>query len=566
MTRVRCVSQHGESTRATVSALMGLELRGFAGGARRRGDLVSDLPPPPPVPAPQRLALRWLGGLGAATAGFAFIGAILGGPVEPADGASIAAPQPSEAPDTSVMPGLTSPGNEDGGLAVLVAAICDEATAAGHRSAAREVIGREVAASESGDVLRSAVIAECGSEVNALPAATVRPPPPPPPAPATTSPPTTVVNAPTGDLEVHFIDAGQADATLFLHADVAMLVDTGHWQRSDVVTYLRSVGVTHLDLVVVTHPHADHIGQFAAVLDAFDVTEVWWSGAVTTTATFGTALDALEASNAVYEEPRSGDVTAVGPLGIEVLHPASVSGSNLNNTSIAMRVTYGDVAFVLTGDAEAVAETQMVARHGLAADVLHLGHHGSSTSTTPAFLAAVSPSVAVYSAGSGNQYGHPHHEVIDRVAAVGADLYGTDVHGTVVVRTDGTSLDVTTTTRARPIAAATLPPPSSAPAQPVAPPPATATPPPTTSPAPPPSTPAPPPPSPPAPPPPAQPGCVNINTAGFDQLQAIIHIGPDRAQQILNLRPFGSVSAMDRISGIGPARLRDIINQGVACV
>jgi competence protein ComEC len=347
------------------------------------------------------------------------------------------------------------------------------------------------------------------------------------------------------DLEFYFFDVGQADATLLLHDEAAILIDAGHWQRSDVVPYLDAVGVEALDLLVVTHPHADHIGQFTQVVDAVDVAEVWWSGATTTTQTFERALDALERSDAAYEEPRTGDTTTIGPLAIDVANPPPGVGlSDLHDSGLALRITYGDVRLLFTGDAEAATEARMVsqAANALDADILQLGHHGSSTSTTAGFLAAVDPAVAIYSAGAGNQYGHPHDEVIARVQSAGIEVYGTDVHGTVLVTSDGQSWSITTdgvdTISAAP------------PSEPAAPDPG-------------------PEPEPQPEPAPASDGCdpgqVDINRAEPDALQEIIHIGPDRAEQIQRLRPFASVRAMDRISGIGPARLEDIIGQGVAC-
>ena len=226
-----------------------------------------------------------------------------------------------------------------------------------------------------------------------------------------------------------------------------MLIDTGRFDRSDVPPLLRRYGVDRIDLLVVTHPHADHVGQFDDVIAAFDVDEVWWSGATATSRTFERAVAALDASDARYEEPRAGATTTVGPLGIEILHPgAGDSLRDLNDASIAMRITYGGFRLVMTGDAERVSEARMLGRHPdrLAADVLRLGHHGSSTSTTPDFLTAVAPSVAVYSAGADNRYGHPHEEVVARVTGRGIPLYGTDRHGTITVVTDGTTFDVRT--------------------------------------------------------------------------------------------------------------------------
>ena len=268
------------------------------------------------------------------------------------------------------------------------------------------------------------------------PAPEPEPEPEPAPAPAAYA-----------ELTVRFLDVGQGDATLFIHPDVTMLIDTGRFDRSDVPPLLRRYGVDRIDLLVVTHPHADHVGQFDDVMAAFDVDEVWWSGATATSRTFERAVAALDASDARYEEPRAGATATVGPLGIEILHPgAGDSLRDLNDASIAMRITYGGFRLVMTGDAERVSEARMLGRHPdrLAADVLRLGHHGSSTSTTPDFLTTVAPSVTIYSAGADNRYGHPHEEVVARVTGRGIPLYGTDRHGTITVVTDGTTFDVRT--------------------------------------------------------------------------------------------------------------------------
>ena len=332
---------------------------------------------------------------------------------------------------------------------------------------------------------------------------------------------------------MHFVDVGQGDATLLTHEDTAVLVDVGRHTATDVVEYMTSLGIDELDLVIVTHPHADHIGQFDKLVDAVTITETWWSGSTTTSQTFARAVAALERSGAVYEEPRSGDSARIGSLLIEVANPPEgVNLTDLHDAGLAVRVTFGSFTVLFTGDAEAPTENRMVSQNPglLAADVLQVGHHGSNTSTTPTFLSAVSPSVAVYSASATNQYGHPHAEVLNRLAAAGVEVYGTDTHGTVVITSDDQGTERQPT--GGDSSTGPTPPPEEEP-------PATSG---------------------------CGPGQVDINQADVDSLQQIVHIGPDRAQQIIDLRPFSSVSDMDRISGIGPARLADIESQGLACV
>lgn len=359
-------------------------------------------------------------------------------------------------------------------------------------------------------------------------------------APADATSGTTATDDVDGDLEVHYIDVGQADATLVLHDDAAILIDQGDWQRNDVVPYLQQAGVERLDVVATTHPHADHVGQFGQVLDAFDVDEVWWSPAETTTQTYERALDALEQSDVAFSEPQAGQQANVGPLTVDIVGPDDQADlTDLHDANLSLRITYGQTRFLFTGDAEHQTEQRMVERHAdlLAADVLQLGHHGSETSTTGPFLETVAPTIAIYSAGSGNSYGHPHRSVLDRVTAAGISLYGTDVHGTVVVTSDGADVVATTARDGAPTPGSSgdgghdhEPADDDATDTTVA------------------------------------DGCVDLNDADPDQLQTIIHIGEDRADAIVNARPFDRVEQLTRLDGIGDGRLTDILDQQVACV
>lgn len=324
-------------------------------------------------------------------------------------------------------------------------------------------------------------------------------------------------------LTVHFFDVDQGDATLLLGPDFTILIDAGRHDRSEVVQLLRSAGVEALDLFVLTHPHSDHIGQCDHVLTTFPVREVWMSGDVHTSRTFERCVDAILASDAYYHEPRAGETFDFGSAHVEVVHPAQVTG-DFNNGSIALRIRFGDLVFLFTGDAEAQAEREMLARgHDLTATILHLGHHASRTSSTLEFLRSVKPEVAIYSAGVDNSYGHPHVEVVQRVAALNIPLYGTDVHGTVTIRTDGKGYTIETarTGDGMPAAQAVYEG--------------------------------------------CKPGQININTASANDLTKIVNVGAVVAQRIIEGRPYNSLDDLLRVSGIGDARLTQIRTQGLAC-
>ncbi|WP_241558856.1 MBL fold metallo-hydrolase [Oceanobacillus halophilus] len=340
------------------------------------------------------------------------------------------------------------------------------------------------------------------------------------------------------DLKVHYIDAGQADAALLQYADdeeeYSILFDTGDWRGNEVVNYLTAQDISSLDLVVVSHPDADHIGQLAEVVTKFDPGEVWLSGNESSSETFQQAIEAVLSSDADYDEPRMGDVFEIGPMEIDVLYPESISGK-ANEESVSLKFTYGDISFVFTGDAETSGELEMI-RSGikLEADFLQLGHHGSDTSSDPAFIEAVNPTIAIYSAGADNSYGHPSPEVVSLMKEAGIKLYGTDVHGTIVVTTDGKEYSIATkengTISPKSTGSSNTDTGSSNPEK------STVT------------------------------GeCININEASKEEVQGIIHIGPARAQELIERRPFESVDDLTRINGIGPARITDIKEEGLAC-
>lgn len=353
-----------------------------------------------------------------------------------------------------------------------------------------------------------------------------------------------VSTAKLSDLKIHYIDVGQADATLFQYEsegkDYNILFDTGDWRGSQVVGYLENHGVAELDLVVVSHPDADHIGQLEDVMNAFEVGEVWLSGNESSSQTFQRALEAVLASGADYHEPRTGEEFAIGPLEIDVLYPSSISGK-ANEESVSLLFTYGENRFLFTGDAGKNEEREMIGTGiDLQADILSLGHHGSKTSSDPAFIDAVNPSVAIYSAGAGNSYGHPSPEVVTLIQDENIELYGTDVHGTILVTSDGENYSIQTERDGDISPGSVIPAPEKekAPKETDEPDEETQE---------------------------ADNSCVNINTASQSEVQRIKHIGPERSQDLIDLRPYNSVDELTRIKGIGPARIDDIKAEGIAC-
>ena len=245
-------------------------------------------------------------------------------------------------------------------------------------------------------------------------------------------------------LVVHFIDVGQGDATLIQTSAGNVLIDGGDRRTADtVVRYLQNSGVDRIAYVIATHPHADHIAGLVNVLNTFDVDTIIMPRVAHTTVTFERLLDAIETNDVTVREPSAGSSLTLGDTVFTIVAPISTGYRNLNNYSVSVRVAHGSVAFLFTGDAEAESENEMLTGdHNLSAQVLHIGHHGSNSSTTQAFLDAVSPEIAVISLGAGNSYGHPHVEVVNRLEGAGVTIYRTDLQGTIVMSTDGTILTV----------------------------------------------------------------------------------------------------------------------------
>ena len=243
-----------------------------------------------------------------------------------------------------------------------------------------------------------------------------------------------------GSCQIHMIDVGQGDAFLVTCGKSSVLIDAGpRGGRDEIRDYLSAQNITTLDLVVFTHPHEDHIGGGLAVFEGRTVKKVMMPDATSNTSVFLELLEAIDSSGAEVIVPDDGDVFNVGDLKFTVLSPIGDDYGDLNNYSIVLRMDYGDVSALFTGDAEVKNEKEMIEKYPdlLKCDVLKVAHHGSDSSSSVEFLYAVKPKLALISCADGSQYGHPHDDTISKLEGIDSTIRRTDLDGNVVVASDG---------------------------------------------------------------------------------------------------------------------------------
>lgn len=253
---------------------------------------------------------------------------------------------------------------------------------------------------------------------------------------------------PTTTLTLHMIDVGQGDALLIETDGKYALVDAGPGaHEKDLISYLDGLGVKDIEFAVFTHPHEDHIGGADNVLKKYNVNRVLLPDAETSTAAFEKMLKEIDRKNIDTDTPQPGDNFTLGEAVFTVLSPMGDSYEGLNEYSIVLRLDFGRISMLLTGDAETVNEKEILSsRYSslLKCDLLKVGHHGSVSSTSDAFLRKVSPDIAFISCGVDNDYGHPHDETIQKLADAGCKIYRTDYSGTVLAVSDGKTIRVQT--------------------------------------------------------------------------------------------------------------------------
>ncbi|MFP3985236.1 MAG: ComEC/Rec2 family competence protein [Candidatus Bathyarchaeia archaeon] len=246
---------------------------------------------------------------------------------------------------------------------------------------------------------------------------------------------------------VYFFDVGQGDSILINVDDKNILIDGGSKSAgATLLGYLDGVNVTHIDVMVATHPHEDHIGGLITVMQStITIDLILYNGQNYTSKAFEDFMSLGQEHNLtvtdrsqVYLVTATTNFTILNPV-----QPLEFADTNANANSIVIKLQVSNVSFLFSGDATAETEQSMInAGLNLQSDVLKVAHHGSNTSTTQAFLDAVNPTYAVISAGLGNPYGHPHEEVVQRLLDKGIIVYGTYASGTIVFVTDGNTVTV----------------------------------------------------------------------------------------------------------------------------
>lgn len=267
-------------------------------------------------------------------------------------------------------------------------------------------------------------------------------PAPTPPAVPTTTP--TNSEALEGELLVQFIDVGQADCILAQFGELYMLVDAGNNRDGKLlVNYFKELGINSFEYVICTHAHEDHCGGIDDILENFDTKTIILPYADCDSATWEDVLNAASESNGVTLEPHVGDKYRFGDASFVILCCDEGDSSNQNLASIVIKLSYGDIDYMLTGDAEAKNEREMLGGEiPVECEILKAGHHGSLTSNSVDWLTEVNPEVIVISVGKDNKYNLPNKRVLERFENLGISPLRTDELGSITIVTNGVSYNI----------------------------------------------------------------------------------------------------------------------------
>ncbi len=241
---------------------------------------------------------------------------------------------------------------------------------------------------------------------------------------------------------IDFLDVGQADSALIECDNEYMLIDGGHRSESDMIySVLKSKGVDELKYIVGTHAHEDHVGGLTATYHAAKVNEALLPQVSNDNPYYTELIDGLNRNGIPIKIVNVGETYELGSAKFTILAPFSTDVENINNTSIVLKIQYGNTSFLFTGDAEWDEEHDMLESEAdLRCDLLKVGHHGSNSSSSYRFLREASPAYAVISVGKDNTYGHPTEEVLSRLRDADVEVHRTDMEGTITVTSDGMNI------------------------------------------------------------------------------------------------------------------------------
>ncbi len=254
-------------------------------------------------------------------------------------------------------------------------------------------------------------------------------------------------NPTTGTMQVYYLDVGQGDSIYIKTPNGDdILIDGGKNEAGDdVVAYLKKYHVDDLEVMIATHPDADHIGGLDTVLQNMNVESVYMPRVTHTTKTFEDFIMAVRNEGLKLKEAKGGVSLGLQGVDAHFVSPVIAYGEDLNSSSAVLRITYGKNNFLFTGDATVKSEQDMIASgEDLQADVLKLGHHGANTSTSEDFISHVQPKYAIVSAGKDNQYGHPTAEILQKMQAHNIKVFRTDQQGTIIATSNGTDITFNT--------------------------------------------------------------------------------------------------------------------------
>lgn len=250
-----------------------------------------------------------------------------------------------------------------------------------------------------------------------------------------------------GTLVCHYLDVGQGDSIYIeLPNDQTMLIDSGeNYHGESLLRYIRDTGHTKIDYLIASHPHSDHIGSMAYVVRNFDIGKIYMPKVSSNSRQYENLLKAIKSKKLTVQNGKAGVnilTDADRQLSADIVAPVKLNKENLNNSSIVMKLQYAKTSFLFMGDAEKPELATITS--DIKADVLKVGHHGSSTSTTKGFLEKVEPKIAVISCGRDNDYGHPHKATLKYLKQINCEIHRTDKEGTVSVTSDGRDYTVQT--------------------------------------------------------------------------------------------------------------------------